>query len=133
MRRLGIAFLSGVLAACAAGEARTEGAKPALDLPETDKTSGDGADTGFSRSVAARYADGTPAAEILKDLVSQGVSCDEAAAYCTRAVMDGPCADAWTVDFAGCAAAGAPRWTRSNPRGAIKSRFRISRRGRAAT
>lgn len=105
MRRLGIALLSGLLAACAAGEARSEGAKPALDLSETGKTSGDGANTGFSRSVAARYADGATDAEILQDLVSQGFICDEAASYCTRAVMDGPCADAWTVDFAGGGAA----------------------------
>ena len=40
-------------------------------------------------------------AEIIQDLVSQGFSCDEAAACCTRAVMDGACADAWTVDFSG--------------------------------
>ena len=99
MRRIGIALVSLVLAACAAGEALTEGAKPALDLSEKGKTSGDGDNTGFSRSVAARYAGGMPAAEIMQDLVSQGFSCDEANAYCTRAVMDGACADAWTVDF----------------------------------
>ncbi|WP_291198308.1 hypothetical protein [Hyphomonas sp.] len=99
MRRIGIALVSLVLAACAAGEALTEGAKPALDLSEKGKTSGDGDNTGFSRSVAARYAGGLPAAEIMQDLVSQGFSCDEANAYCTRAVMDGVCADAWNVDF----------------------------------
>jgi len=99
MRRIGIALVSLVLAACAAGEALTEGAKPALDLSEKGKTSGDGDNTGFSRSVAARYAGGLPAAEIMQDLVSQGFSCDEANAYCTRAVMDGACADAWNVDF----------------------------------
>lgn len=99
MRRIGIALVSLVLAACAAGEALTEGAKPALDLSEKGKTSGDGDNTRFSRSVAARYAGGVPAAEVMQDLVSQGFSCDEAAAYCTRGVMDGACADAWTVDF----------------------------------
>ena len=101
MRRIGIALVSFVLAACAAGEALTEGAKPALDLSETGKTSGDGDNTGFSRSVAARYAGGLPATEIIQDLVSQGFSCDKAAACCTRAVMDGACADAWTVDCSG--------------------------------
>lgn len=99
MRRIGIALVSLVLAACAAGEALTEGAKPALDLSEKGKTGGDGGNTAFSLSVAARYAGGMPAAEIMQDLVSQGFSCDEANAYCTRAVMDGACADAWTVDF----------------------------------
>jgi hypothetical protein len=101
MRRIAVAFLSLGLAACAAGETLTEGAKPALDLSEKGKTSGDGDNTGFSRSVAARYAGGAAEAEIMQDLVSQGFSCDEAAAYCTRAVMDGACADAWTVDFSG--------------------------------
>ena len=101
MRRIGIALVSFVLAACAAGEALTEGAKPALDLSETGKTSGDGDNTRFSRSVAARYAGGLPATEIIQDLVAQGFSCDEANAYCARAVMDGACADAWNVDFSG--------------------------------
>ena len=101
MSRIGIALVSFVLAACAAGEALTEGGKPALDLAETGKTSGDGDNTRFSRSVAARYAGGLPATEIIQDLVAQGFSCDEANAYCTRAVMDGACADAWNVDFSG--------------------------------
>ena len=56
MRRIAVALLSLGLAACAAGEALTEVAKPALDLSEKGKTAGEGDNTGFSRSVAARYA-----------------------------------------------------------------------------
>lgn len=100
MGRIGMVAVLSVLAACAAGEARTEVAgPPALDLSEKGLTSGDGTDNAFARSVAARYADAVPVADVMQDLTAHGFSCDESGAYCTRAVMDGPCADAWTVDF----------------------------------
>lgn len=107
--RIGAVAFSILIAACAAGPALPDVAgKPALDLTETGQTSGDGSNTRFARSVAARYAGGASADEIMQDLIGQGFSCDDAASYCTLSVMDGVCADAWTVDFS---AGGTPSGT----------------------
>lgn len=69
--------------------------RPALDF--TGAPSPTGEDPVFSRSVAARFA-GVPLAQVLADIRAQGFEC--AADYCTRTVMEEPCANAWTIDIA---------------------------------
>jgi hypothetical protein len=98
MHRLAATALFLTLAAAAPASAQLEG-RPALDLSETGKTTGTGADTAFARSVATRYAGGISADSIRADLAAQGFDCAADGTYCTRAVMVGPCADGWTVDI----------------------------------
>ena len=80
----------GLVAAMAQGaSAQSPASRPALDFV--------GGEAAFARSAAARYAQ-TPLAEALADLRAQGFVCAED--YCTRTLMDGACAVAWTVDVA---------------------------------
>ncbi len=86
--------------ACAAGQGYAEpGRRPPLDLSEKGRTIPEGTPTAFSRSVAARFSDGLPTADILADLRAQNFVCDQDATYCTHALMIGNCATSWTVDF----------------------------------
>lgn len=96
MHRLALTALILALAHAAPASAQLEG-RPALDLTEAGSVWGTGNDTAFARSVAARYAGGVSAEAVRADLAAQGFDCTGDGAYCTRAVMIGPCVDGWTV------------------------------------
>jgi hypothetical protein len=96
MKQSGIFVVLIALAACDPMQA-DPAPGPALDLSETGQTNGDGTNTAFARSAAARYA-GKPPADILNDLIAQGFSCDAAAMSCMRNQLDEACADSWIVD-----------------------------------
>jgi len=96
MHRHAMTALFLALTASAPASAQLAG-RPALNLSEAGRTSGTGAETGFARSVAARYAGGLSANAVRADLTAQGFKCVADGTYCTRAVMIDPCVDGWTV------------------------------------
>lgn len=78
---------------------QSSGKKPLLDFSGAVSTAGTGEDAAFARSVSARYGSGMSVADIMADAASQGFKCNSEQASCTRTHVDGPCVDAWIVDF----------------------------------
>ena len=69
--------------------------RPALNLTGAQQEGG----ADFARTVAARY-EGIAAPAVRADAHAQGFVCSGDGSYCTRVVMDGPCANAWIIDIA---------------------------------
>lgn len=95
----GTALLAAVIVAAPVALAKPFDDRPALAFGGAAEASDTGENTRFSRSVTARYGAGARAADVVADARAQGFSCADDKS-CTRAVMDGACANAFTIDIA---------------------------------